>query len=47
MSLDDHPGIVTELYDVLGPGGTMIDTEAMMRFNQRPAERIQRERELV
>lgn len=47
LSLDDNPQVVSELYDVLGPGGTMVDTEAMMRFNQRLAKRMHRERRLA
>ena len=32
------------LYDALGPGGTHLDTGAMLGFNRRLAERLQRER---
>lgn len=44
ISLNDNPQIISELYDVLGPGGKLVDTESMVRFNQRLAARIQRER---
>lgn len=45
LSLSENGDLVARLYDLLGPGGTQMDTAAMVAFNRQLAERIRRERE--
>ncbi len=44
LTLAENPDLLTELYEILGPGGTHVDTSAMMSFNRRLAERIRQSR---
>lgn len=44
LTLAENPDMLTELYEILGPGGTHVDTSAMMTFNRRLAERIRQNR---
>lgn len=47
LVLTRHADLLAGLYGALGPGGTQLDTGAMLSFNQRLAERLQRERQPV
>ena len=47
LVLTRHADLLANLYGALGPGGTQLDTGAMLSFNQRLAERLQRERQPV
>jgi hypothetical protein len=40
FSLADSTDLLTSLYEALGPGGTRVDTSAMLTFNRKLAERI-------
>lgn len=42
LSLSDSTDLLASLYEALGPGGTRVDTDAMLRFNRQLAERIHR-----
>jgi transcriptional regulator with XRE-family HTH domain len=44
LTLADNTDLLTELYEILGPGGTQVDTTAMMSFNRRLAERVRQTR---
>lgn len=44
LTLAENTDLLTELYQILGPGGTHVDTTAMMAFNRRLAERIRQSR---
>ncbi len=44
LTLADSTDLLTELYEILGPGGINVDTSAMMAFNRRLGERIRRDR---
>ena len=43
-SLAENTDLLTELYDILGPGGSHVDPLAMVTFNYRLAERIRAKR---
>jgi hypothetical protein len=45
LVLATHADLLASLYGALGPGGTLLDTGAMLGFNHRLAERLQRERQ--
>lgn len=42
FSLAENTDLLTGLYEALGPGGTRLDTDAMLVFNRQLAERIRR-----
>lgn len=44
LSLSENADLVASLYDLLGPGGTHMDTAAMVAFNRQLAERIRGDR---
>ncbi len=44
LSLSENTDLLSQLYEMLGPGGTHVDPLAMVTFNQRLAERIRQER---
>lgn len=44
LVLAEHADLLASLYGILGPNGTHLDTGAMLTFNGRLAERLQRER---
>lgn len=43
LSLADNTDLLSELYEILGPGGSRVDPVAMVKFNHQLAERIMRE----
>ena len=43
-SLSDNADLLTQLYEILGPGGTYVDPVAMLAFNHQLNERIRKER---
>ncbi|MDE1894269.1 MAG: transcriptional regulator [Pseudomonadota bacterium] len=47
LTLGESTDMLTELYEILGPGGTNVDTSAMMAFNRKLGERIRQSRVLV
>jgi transcriptional regulator with XRE-family HTH domain len=44
LALSDNTDLLTQLYEMLGPGGSHVDPLAMVTFNQKLAERIRQER---
>jgi len=44
LSLSDNTDLLSQLYEMLGPGGSHVDPHAMVTFNQRLAERIRQHR---
>lgn len=46
-TLAENTDLLTELYEILGPGGQHVDTHAMVTFNHRLAERIRQNRIIV
>jgi transcriptional regulator with XRE-family HTH domain len=44
LSLSDNTDLLTQLYEILTPGGSHVDPLAMVTFNHQLAERIRRER---
>lgn len=44
LSLSDNTDLLTQLYEILAPGGSHVDPLAMVTFNHQLAERIRRER---
>jgi hypothetical protein len=40
LSVSDNTDLLADLYEMLGPGGTVVDTSAMLTFNHRLTERI-------
>lgn len=44
LSLSDNTDLLTQLYEILGPGGSHVDPLAMVTFNHQLVERIRRER---
>jgi transcriptional regulator with XRE-family HTH domain len=40
LSLSENTDLLTQLYDILGPGGSHVDPIAMVSFNHRLAERL-------
>ncbi|HEY8682282.1 MAG TPA: transcriptional regulator [Rhodanobacter sp.] len=47
LTLAENTDMLTELYEILGPGGTKVDTSAMMTFNRRLAARIRQNRTIA
>lgn len=45
LALSDNTDLLTQLYEMLGPGGSHVDPLAMVTFNQKLAERIRKERD--
>ncbi len=44
LALAESTDLLTELYEILGPGGVNVDAHAMMNFNRRLNERLQKSR---
>ncbi|MDW2983144.1 MAG: helix-turn-helix transcriptional regulator [Rhodanobacter sp.] len=44
LSLSENTDLISQLYEILGPGGSHVDPHAMVSFNQQLAERIRKER---
>jgi transcriptional regulator with XRE-family HTH domain len=44
LSLSDNTDLLTQLYEILAPGGSQVDPLAMVTFNHQLAERIRQER---
>lgn len=42
FTLAENTDLLASLYEALGPGGTRVDTDAMLVFNRKLAERIRR-----
>lgn len=40
LTLGDNTDMLTDLYEILGPGGVNVDTAAMVTFNHRLAKRL-------
>lgn len=47
LSLSDNADLLTQLYEILGPGGSHVDPLAMVEFNQQLGSRIRKARETV
>jgi len=47
LSLSENADLLTQLYEMLGPGGSHVDPLAMVTFNQQLAERVRKERGTV
>jgi hypothetical protein len=47
LSLSENTDLLTQLYEILGPGGSHVDPLAMVTFNHRLAERIRQDRNVV
>ena len=44
LSMSENTDLLTQLYEILGPGGSHVDPLAMVTFNHRLAERIRLDR---
>jgi transcriptional regulator with XRE-family HTH domain len=44
LTLAENTDLLTELYEILGPGGVHVDSSAMMAFNRQLAERVRNSR---
>jgi hypothetical protein len=44
LPLSDNTDLLTQLYEILGPGGSHVDPLAIVAFNHQLAERIRKER---
>lgn len=44
LSLSENTDLLTQLYEILGPGGSHVDPLAMVTFNHKLAERIRQDR---
>lgn len=44
LSLSENTDLLTQLYEILGPGGSHVDPLAMVTFNHQLAERIRKDR---
>jgi len=44
LSLSENTDLLSQLYEMLGPGGSHVDPLAMVTFNQQLAERIRKQR---
>jgi Predicted transcription factor, homolog of eukaryotic MBF1 len=47
LSLSENTDLLTQLYEILGPGGSHVDPLAMVTFNHRLIERIRQDRNAV
>jgi transcriptional regulator with XRE-family HTH domain len=45
LSMTESTGLLSELYEILGPGGVSMDAHAMMAFNRRLNDRLHRTRD--
>lgn len=45
MTLAENTDLLTELYEILGPGGVNVDSSAMMTFNRHLAARVKSSRQ--
>ncbi|MEO9079885.1 MAG: transcriptional regulator [Rhodanobacter sp.] len=41
LSMAESTDLLSELYEILGPGGVSVDTQAMMAFNRRLHDQLQ------
>ena len=44
LTLAENTDLLTELYEILGPGGVNVDTGAIMSFNRQLSQRIRKSR---
>ena len=44
LSLSENTDLLSQLYEMLGPGGSHVDPLAMVTFNEQLAERIRKDR---
>ena len=44
LGLAENTDLLTELYEILGPGGVNVDAGAMMAFNRHLAQRLRKDR---
>lgn len=44
LSLSENTDLLTQLYEILGPGGSHVDPIAMVTFNHKLADRMRKER---
>ena len=44
LSLSENTDLLSQLYEILGPGGSHVDPLAMVTFNHQLAERVNKER---
>ena len=47
LTLSDNTDLLTELYEILGPGGVNVDTGAIMAFNRQLSDRIRKSRAIA
>lgn len=47
LTMAENTDLLTELYEILGPGGVHVDAGAMMTFNRQLTRRLQRNRGTV
>lgn len=47
LSLAENTDLLSELYEILGPGGSRVDAVAMVKFNHQLAERIGRKAQMA
>ncbi|MEO8777674.1 MAG: helix-turn-helix transcriptional regulator [Rhodanobacter sp.] len=47
LSMTESTDLLTDLYEILGPGGINVDVSAMMAFNRQLAERVSKNRHPV
>lgn len=47
LSMAESTGLLSELYEILGPGGVSVDTQAMMAFNRRLSDQLQQGRSIA
>jgi transcriptional regulator with XRE-family HTH domain len=47
LTLDQNADMLANLYAILGPGGTHVDTSAMLTFNRRLSERLRQGKDLA
>lgn len=45
LSLTENTDLLSQLYEILGPGGKYVDPVAMMAFNRQLSERLYQERD--
>lgn len=45
LSLSENTDLLTQLYEILGPGGSHLDPLAMVTFNHQLADRIRKDRD--
>ncbi|WP_266170818.1 helix-turn-helix domain-containing protein [Dyella subtropica] len=47
LSLADNADLLSDLYEILGPGGNDVDATEMVAFNHRLADRLKRDRQTI